>query len=482
MKKVLVKVSLFLIGIFLILSPFGVFALVANSQPHVYSKTYYAALVDKVNYLKSLKEEKKIVLIGGSNVAFGFDSEIIEREFPEYKVVNFGLYAMLGTKIMIDLSLEYVGNQDMVFIIPEINSQSTSLYFNPNSTLKAIEDDMDLIWKLDKNNKDSTVSSYFEFVRQRSLLKGIIEPSGVYQRANFNKYGDIHYEEQDTLGIAYRSRNRMPLHYDPSMIVDYSYTIDQDFFEYLNEINNKVLKKQAKLYYSFSPVNEMSVLEKKEAPINYYWSLRNGLAFSVIGNPNEYIIDPHYFFDSNFHLNDSGSIYRTNLFIQDVKRDILKVDNINSIYVPPEPKYPESTHFEDNGLSDNFYYEETNNGYSICGVDEKHISDTILTTSTIYNEKPVRAVSRNAFSKCKNLETLIITNNISVLKNGAFNGASALKSIYLTQTNPSEIIVDYQKGLFEEQNKVQIYVPIKSLNDYLVDYNWTNYSELIKGY
>ena len=181
----------------MVLSPFGVFVLYGSNQPHIYSKTYYAALVDKVNYLESVKTEKKIILVGGSNVAFGFNSELLENEFPEYKVVNFGLYAMLGTKIMMDLALDYINDGDLVFVIPEINSQSTSLYFNAESTLKALEDDMNIIKKLPKDNRDAVIGSYFDFVKERKKIKEVIIPKGVYQRDNFNQYGDVFYEEVD---------------------------------------------------------------------------------------------------------------------------------------------------------------------------------------------------------------------------------------------------------------------------------------------
>ena len=152
MIKTLKRIIIFVLAVIAIILPFGVFALVFSVQPHIYSKTYYAALVDKVNYLESVKGKKKIILIGGSNVAFGFDSKTLEKTFPDYKAVNFGLYAMLGTKIMLDLAIDSVGKGDIVFIIPEISEQSMSLYFNPISTLKAVEDNFNIINKLPKEN------------------------------------------------------------------------------------------------------------------------------------------------------------------------------------------------------------------------------------------------------------------------------------------------------------------------------------------
>ena len=44
------------------------------------------------------------MLVGGSSLAFGVDSTLLEEEFPGYTVVNFGLYAALGTQMMLELS------------------------------------------------------------------------------------------------------------------------------------------------------------------------------------------------------------------------------------------------------------------------------------------------------------------------------------------------------------------------------------------
>lgn len=483
MKKILTKICLFILGVALVVSPFSIFMIVANSQPHIYSKTYYAALVDKVHNLRSHKNDKKIILVGGSNVAFGFNSKLIEEEFPEYKVVNFGLYAMLGTKIMMDLALDYVNEGDMVFISPEINSQSTSLFFDGESTLKALEDDMSIIQSLPKDNRDNVIGNYFEFVTNRGKQDGIIDPGKtVYRRNNFNEYGDVHYEGKDSNGVLFQDGNRMAVHYDPGMMIDYSYSIDQSFIDYINEYNNSIKKKNAKMFYAFSPVNELAVKDKVETPIDYYWSLRRSLSCDVIGNPIEYIMDPHYFYDSNFHLNNNGAKYRSLLFMNDIKRDVLKLNKIEPFDIPPKPDYPEQDAYVDNGFSGYYDYELVNDDYVITAVKENYRNLTTLTTPTIYNEKPVRVITRNAFNGCNDVESIIITDNIAVLENGSFNGTPKLTSIYLTQLHPSNLIVDYQKGLFEEKKDVTIYVPASALSEYQADYNWTNYSELLKGY
>lgn len=477
MKKILVKLSLFILGLSLVLCPIFVFAYSTHRQTHIYSKTYYAALVDKIANLKSLENQKKIVLIGGSNVAFGFNSELLQQEFPEYKVVNFGLYAMLGTKIMMDLAIDYINAGDMVFIIPEINEQSTSLYFNANATLKAIEDNFGLFWKLDYENKKSVIREYSHFIYERNGVGEIIQPSGVYQRRNFNIFGDIYYDEKDEKGISFRSVNRMTVHYDPTMPVSYSHSIDGEFFKYLNNYNSAINKKNAKLYYAFSPVNQLSQNNSDEQIIDYYWRIRNNLKFNVIGNPKEYIIDPHYFYDSNFHLNDSGAIYRTYLFAQDIYRDILCVSTSPHFDVPDLPDYPDSGDVgEDSVTAPYFEYEGYGDYLLISGVNNDHIHDEDLVLPEVANHKKVVGIAKDAFSKCDVIQKISIGTNIGILMDGCFGNCRTLIGVYVETHNPDDIIVSYTGSLVDGVSpEFKIYIHDDCFNSFATNYYWANY-------
>lgn len=483
MKKILIKICLFILGVALVVSPFGIFMIVANSQPHIYSKTYYAALVDKVHNLRSHKNDKKIILVGGSNVAFGFNSKLIEEEFSEYKVVNFGLYAMLGTKIMMDLALESVNEGDMVFISPEINSQSTSLFFDGESTLKALEDDMSIIQSLPKDNRDNVIGNYFEFVINRGKQDGVIEPSGVYQRQNFNAYGDISYSELDENGIAYRSRNRMALHYDPTMMVDYSYTVDQTFYDYVNSYNNLITKKSAKLYYSFSPVNDKSVTNK-ESVNDYYWSIRKNLACDVVGNPIDYIIDSHYFYDSNFHLNDAGAIYRSYLFVQDVYRDILKTSKSPSFDIPDEPPYvDEGSSGEDSETAKCFKYEDYEDSLIISKVQSDYLDEDNIVLPEYANGKRVVGIGKDAFKGCTTINNIVIPNNIKILMDGCFGNCASLTKVYIETYEPDDIIVSYTGSMIEGVTEsFKIYIHNESYDLFIANYYWANYSSYFERY
>ena len=120
-----------------ILLPFLVIGGVVFALPSQYDKTFLGALRDKYDRLTSL-EEPKIVIIGGSSTAFGLDSGMI-GEHTGMPVVNFGLYASLGTKAMIDLARRHIGEGDIVVLAPEMDPQTLSLYFNEESMWQALD-------------------------------------------------------------------------------------------------------------------------------------------------------------------------------------------------------------------------------------------------------------------------------------------------------------------------------------------------------
>ena len=119
----------------------------AFALPKQYKKTYLAALSDKAALLKST-DQPKIVLIGGSGVAFNLSAELLEQEFPEYRVVNFGLYAGLGTTVMLDLALPDLHKGDIVVFSPELSVQTLSDWLDAEMMWQASEDNPGLLLRL----------------------------------------------------------------------------------------------------------------------------------------------------------------------------------------------------------------------------------------------------------------------------------------------------------------------------------------------
>ena len=79
----------------------AVLCVFAFALPAQYTETFLGELPCKMERLRNA-EGPRIILVGGSSVPFSIKSELIEASFPEYTAVDFGLYAELGTPIMLD--------------------------------------------------------------------------------------------------------------------------------------------------------------------------------------------------------------------------------------------------------------------------------------------------------------------------------------------------------------------------------------------
>ena len=126
-KKTVRRVVIIALAVLLVEQIF--FLICGFGLPAQYGDTFMGELKSKYERLKETPGQR-IVLVGGSGVAFDCDSEMIDEIFPSYEVVNFGMYAGLGTKAVMDLSEAYIREGDIVILSPEQSEQTLSDYFN----------------------------------------------------------------------------------------------------------------------------------------------------------------------------------------------------------------------------------------------------------------------------------------------------------------------------------------------------------------
>ena len=143
MKKQILSIVL---AVVMILMPFLFVPCVLLGTGVQYSETYYAALHKQYDRLCSVNEPK-VVVVGGSNVAFGLDSELFEELYGRPSVA-FGLYGSCGVKVMMDWSKANINRGDIVVLAPELSADALSLYFGAESVLKATEGRFDILSKI----------------------------------------------------------------------------------------------------------------------------------------------------------------------------------------------------------------------------------------------------------------------------------------------------------------------------------------------
>lgn len=425
-----------------------------------------------MKYKMSRLEEtdgKRIIVIGGSSVAFGQDSELMESYLDGYSVVNFGLYGDLGTKLMLDLAEDNIRKDDIVIVSPEIDKQTLSLFFSGNTFWQAADGNFSMLSYVKHDNLGSIIGNFPLFAAKKAFYfrNGSPDPTDIYCRDSFNDHGDI------KSGL--RAYNAMNNGFDANHLVAFSPSIvSDDFIDYLNAFATKVQRSGASVYYRMCPVNSRAVTGEHTID-DFYDYLDEKLSFDILGNPNNSIIDWKYFYDSNFHLNDSGVILNTRNLIRDVKI-ILADTSPTDIVVSDAPIPPISDFIGDNSDAEMFTYTLEHDSYIINGLsDEGKLRDKLI-LPTHYNGLPVTDYTKSAFDGASKLTELTLQENISTIYDRSFEECINLTKLILLHTAPNHCIVG--NDLFGTA-KFNVYVPSDLLHNYRVNYFWAQYGDRI---
>lgn len=475
--KIFKIILISLLSLLLIFSPVLFVCAYALSLPPVYSETFYGALNEKYDRLNGVEGEK-IVVVGGSSVAFGLDSELLQR-YTGMPVVNFGLYADLGTKMMLDLSLSGISKGDVVILAPELDRQTLSLYFNNDSALMALDDDFSMARHLKMDDLLSCVGGAWRFAqqkRERHLVGSEIALDSVYRSEYFNEYGDFTLtREENVMKSYYDANNKIVLD-----TAEYGKELDE-FLDYVNKYIKKCERRGATVYFSYCPMNEMALSDSSDIFTRGEFAdyLTDNLDCEVISDIDDYILEAGYFFDTNFHLNDAGVTVRTIRLAKDLR--IAAGIMMGSLDEEPEaPALPfVDVNFDGEDDPVCVYYEFTvlsDGSYGVSGLTALGKEQSTLTLPLGYNGRKVTAIMENAFNGTT-AERIVITadSNIVIIHNGAFFGASTVKDLSVYKTNAGDIMppVDFA-GVHPD---FVVHVPVGT--SYRDNYDWSNKAEYV---
>ena len=181
------------------------------SQPAQYTETFVGELPAKRQLLAAQSDKPRLIVVGGSAAAFGVDSALLAQELPDYQPVNFGLYAALGTRVMLDLSVDQLQAGDIVIVMPEQQRQTLSDSINAETLWRAVDGDFTALRCLHLRDFDEMLGQFPRFAGSKFcyFVQGAPDPDGIYRRDSFNAAGDI--------ASPLCAANTMPDGYDPTM-------------------------------------------------------------------------------------------------------------------------------------------------------------------------------------------------------------------------------------------------------------------------
>lgn len=393
--------------------------------PVQFGDTFMGELKSKYERLKETSG-KRIVLVGGSGVAFDCDSALMDDFFPSYEIVNFGMYAGLGTKAVMDLSENYIHEGDIVILSPEQSEQTFSDYFNGEYMWQAADGAFGMLRDLKSENFEAMLGNFPRFALEKLnyVMKGQKpQTDSIYRKKSFNTYGDI---ELDTC-----RENILPNGYDVNQKVRFTEDVVQpEFMDYMNDWAKRLEKKGAVVWYRYCPVNKLSV-EDMDDLAAYDVFLRQKLDFPVIGNPENSLMEAEWFFDTNFHLNQPGKEVNTVQLIRDMKA-MLGDDRAVTVELPEKP-------------------------HRTWG--------DVSAETRIWTAKDSETYQGE--------ETIVIPENVTQIEDYAFSNCAGLKQIVLEQKDPSKCIVGQH---LLDGTGAEILVPQMSVDSYKRNYFWSVYA------
>ena len=393
--------------------------------PVQFGDTFMGELKSKYERLKETSG-KRIVLVGGSGVAFDCDSALMDDFFPSYEIVNFGMYAGLGTKAVMDLSENYIHEGDIVILSPEQSEQTFSDYFNGEYIWQAADGAFGMLRDLKSENFEAMLGNFPRFALEKLnyVMKGQKpQTDSIYQKKSFNTYGDI---ELDTC-----RENILPNGYDVNQKVRFTEDVVQpEFMDYMNDWAKRLEKKGAVVWYRYCPVNKLSVKDMDDLAA-YDVFLCQKLDFPVIGNPENSLMEAEWFFDTNFHLNQPGKEVNTVQLIRDMKA-MLGDDRAVTVELPEKP-------------------------HRTWG--------DVSAETRIWTAKDSETYQGE--------ETIVIPENVTQIEDYAFSNCAGLKQIVLEQKDPSKCIVGQH---LLDGTGAEILVPQMSVDSYKRNYFWSVYA------
>jgi hypothetical protein len=282
-----------------------------------HDEAYMAATLDKQKLLTTAPSPK-VVLVGGSNLAFGVDSGMIEARIG-LPVVNMGLHADIGLAYMLEEVKPYVRSDDTIVVIPEYEQFYGETMYGGRQlwmVLWAFPEGFNFLkWP---SQYLTLATSFHQHMAVRYRLLGLrlstimhgwfpgstTSPrvsvgDSDYFRSGFDHRGDYIAH----LGLPAKSKLQGPEHITGAL--------NESAFRVLADFGQFVTAKGAKLIVLWPSLAENHFQARKDKIDAVVKGLGSLGDIDVRGTPAESAMPTTLFFDTMYHLNAQGRHRKT---------------------------------------------------------------------------------------------------------------------------------------------------------------------------
>lgn len=287
----------------------GTVYVIVCADKDVFHSSYQSVIQDKYRILKETNEPK-IVLVGGSNLAFGLNQQMLE-EATGKKVVSLGLHGGFGQLFPSELAKENINPGDIVLLAYEYTwlEDIGFDHLGTDLVMTGIDHNIDMYKHVPLRKWKSFVGYLFTFAKTKNSY---VPAEGIYSRAAFDeKTGQMVAPRPD------------PMSYDQAVFGTVDITqiqISPKSVDYLIEYKEYLEKKGASVYFVSVPIIEDGLVGDKEnlRLVKQYEQEQIGVPY--ISDPVEYVFPASLMSDALYHCNSEGENVRTKMLIEDLKK------------------------------------------------------------------------------------------------------------------------------------------------------------------
>lgn len=315
------KVKLFIFKIFLLgLFTLGTVEILYQFNPYAQKNldiSYTASIIEKYKRLESLPSPK-IVLIAGSNFAYGINSQMIEQSLHK-PVVNMAMHYDYGTDFMLRQIQDQLHPGDTVIMgfeyIVESKGNIGEKILMANVFPKAKEwfEYENAIQYLRENTVARIASlrlTLERLISSEDIIPTVDDTTSIFFRKAINEYGDL---------ISHL--NNPPVKVIPPAIIDERISMRLAIAD-MNAFYLKMKQRGVKVYYSY-PSYALSSYERDKPIMNKLQNeFKNEARFPILGQLQDFVFADSLCQDMVYHLNGRGRDIRTQKLI-----DLLKKTN-----------------------------------------------------------------------------------------------------------------------------------------------------------
>lgn len=254
----------------------------------------------------------RVLLVGGSNLAYGIDSSQIEEALG-LPVIDTAIHVNLGAKYILETTLEEVQEGDIVVVSMEYQQYFGRQMYGGQELQRMVFDvDRSTMKYLDINQWLNILRYFPEYaVSKITPAEYTFERDpilSIYDWMAFNEYGDAHLHwDRDRVGFRPFYPDNINHKFNPKVIDLYLH------------FTSEVHKRGAEVFFTY-PALQATSFHSLEEQIKLVETQLVQSGIPLLGTPERYRLEDKLFYDTPYHLTREGVERRTNLLVADLER------------------------------------------------------------------------------------------------------------------------------------------------------------------